>query len=592
MDPRVLQSYRLAIGLAQGLFLFGLQQAFASQSWPATNAYVFAPLLMAGLFVPLIAISGLGNLRLRTLTIWLAVATLVCVCLAGYSIYRMPTFGVTPPTRTWPVLLPQFVVYLAALLFIADNLVVAGDADRRWIARYPTLFDASWKRGIQAALALLFVSVLWGILFLGAQLFALIKIVWVGRVIAQPLFWIPVTAVGVAYALHVADVHARIVSGARTLVLVLLSWLLPVMTLLAVGFILTIPFTGLEVLWNTKRATAILLAAAGVLVFLINATYQDGEDKTAALLRYCRAAAAIVLLPIVALASYALMLRVNQYGWTPDRVIAAALTVVAACYALGYAAAVARTGLSLRWLEPVNVGTAFVIIVLFLALLTPLADPARISVNSQLARLGAGIVTPEKFDYSFLRFKAGRYGANALEAMTKQVYGPVAAENAERVRRSPYAAARPSLPPPPPAEKRLANITVVIPKGAEFPASLVQQDWSNDPKRFGLPRCLTADSKCDAALLDIDGDGTDEVLLVTVSGGPAMAFKRRDDRWQIEGTLSNVFCRGFRDSFGKGEIALVAPKYKDIQVGGLRVLIQEACPPAPTPGPAIQGRIR
>ncbi|WP_168192890.1 DUF4153 domain-containing protein [Undibacter mobilis] len=592
MDLRVLQSYRLAIGLAQGLFLFGLQQAFANQIWPATNAHLFASLLMAGFFVPLIAISGLGNLRQRTLAIWLAVATLICVGLASYSIYRMPIFGVAPPTRVWPLVSSQFVVCLAALLFIADNLVVAGDADRRWIARYPTLFDASWKHGVQAALALLFVSVLWGILFLGAQLFALIKIVWVGRVIAQPLFWIPVTAVGVAYALHVADSRARIVNGARTLVLVLLSWLLPVMTLLAAGFILTIPFTGLDVLWNTKRATAILLTAAGVLVFLINAAYQDGEDETARLLRYCRAAAAIVLLPIVALASYALMLRVNQYGWTPDRVIAAALAVVAACYALGYAAAIARTGLSLRWLEPVNVGTAFVIILLFLTLLTPLADPARISVNSQLARLEAGIVTPEKFDYNFLRVKTGRYGADALDAMAKQAYGPVAADNAERVRRSPFAAARPSWPPPPPAEKRLANITMVLPKGAEFPASLIQQDWSNDPKRFSLPRCLIADAKCEAALVDIDGDGTDEVLLVTVTGGSAVALKRRDDRWQIEGTLSNAFCHGFRDGFGKGEITLAEPKYKDIQVGSQRVVIQESCPPRPPAGPTIQGRVR
>ena len=58
MDQRVLQSYRLVIGLTQGLFLFGLQHTFVTHSWPATNAYLFAALVAFGFFVPLIAISG------------------------------------------------------------------------------------------------------------------------------------------------------------------------------------------------------------------------------------------------------------------------------------------------------------------------------------------------------------------------------------------------------------------------------------------------------------------------------------------------------------------------------------------------------
>lgn len=586
MDQRVLQSYRLVIGLVQGLFLFGLQHAFVTHSWPATHGYLYAALVTFGFFVPLIAIAGLGNLRPRTLAIWLAAAALICVALSLYSVYRAPPARFATPAWAWPSLTFPFFISLAALLFIIDNLVVAGDVDRRWIGRYPALFNASWKHGIQALLAMLFIGVLWAILALGAQLFALIKITWVGRVIGQPLFWIPVTAVGIAYALHIADVRGKIVSGARTLLLVLLSWLLPVMTLLAVGFVLTIPFTGLDVLWNTKRAASILLTSAGALVFLINATYQDGEDDTAQFLSYCRAAAVIVLLPIVALAGYALMLRVAQYGWTPGRVVAVALAVTAACYALGYTAALARTGLSLRWLEPVNVGTTIVIIVLFLALLTPLADPARISVNSQLARLQAGRVTAETFDYNFLRTRAGRYGADALEAMANQAYGPVAAANAERVRKLPYVATRPT-PPPPPPEKRLANVTVVFPKGGEFPATLIAQDWSTDPKRFSLPRCLTSDAKCEAALVDLDGDGIDEVLLVTRPGGPAGAFKRYGDAWRLEGMLANTFCQGFRDGFGKGDITVAAPKFKDIVVGGQRIAVQENCPPV---GPSVQAR--
>ncbi|MBS0535547.1 MAG: DUF4153 domain-containing protein [Proteobacteria bacterium] len=581
MDPRSLQTYRLAIGLAQGLFLFALQRAYLTHTWPATDAYFFAPLLSAGFFIPLIATSGLGNVRPRTLSIWLAIATLICICLSVYDIYRMPGFGPAPVLR----LLPSVAVWLAALLFIADKLVVAGDRERRCIATYPALFDVSWKHGIQALLTVLFVAILWGILVLGAQLFALIKVSLIARMIAQPLFWIPVTALATAYALHVADIRAGIVKGARNLVLILLSWLLPVMTVLAIGFILTVPFTGLETLWNTKRAAAILLTTAGALVFLINATYRDDQEATAPFLRYCRAAAAVALVLLVALAGYAVLERIDQHGLTPGRVTAVAVVIVAACYALGYAAAVARTGLTFRGLEPVNVGTAFVIMAILLALMTPVADPLRLSVNSQLARLQAGEIAADKFDYVFLRQKGGRYGSEALAAMAANAYGPVAAANAERVRTSPSINRR-LAGPLPPLEKRLANVTVTSPKGAALPPSLLEQDWRTEPKRFSLPNCITGDAKCDAALIDLDGDGKDEVLLVTVPSGPAAVFKQQNDAsWRLIGTVGYTFCAGVREGFDQGDVRIADPLFKDVMVGGQRLSITNGCAPRP---PAVR----
>ncbi len=598
MEQRVLQSSRIFIGLAQGILLYWLHWAYNAHVWPASNGYLFAPLVTAGFFVPLIAISGLGNLRQHTLWIWTLTAAAICALLAIYDVYRMPLLNVVVTT---PHLVPtaSMVLWLAALLFIGDNLVVAGDADRRLIARYPTLFEASWKHGIQAVLAALFIGVLWAILFLGASLFALIKITLIERTIREPLFWIPVTSVSFAYALHIADVRATIVRGARTLVLVLLSWILPVMTALAIGFILTLPFTGLDVLWSTKRATYILLSSAGALVFLINAAYQDGEAENAAVLRYFRLAAAVALVPVVALAGYALMLRVTQYGWTPERVAAAALAIVAACYAIGYAAAAARSGLSLRWLAPVNVGTTLVIVVAILALLTPIADPARISVNSQLARLDNGQVSPEQFDYAFLRLKGGRYGHDALAALAARTQGPNATVIAERARimrdtKTPYNFALRPVVPAPPVEKRLANIAVIYPQSAVFPAAFLAQVRTKDPKRFGMPRCLIADAKCVAVLIDLDGDGKDEILLFTAPAGIGSAFKQMDDKsWQYLGNITNTFCPGFRAGLQLGKIEVVTPKFKEIMVGDQRASVSIGCPPVAPPtatspgGPAI-----
>jgi hypothetical protein len=110
------------------------------------------------------------------------------------------------------------------------------------------------------------------------------------------------------------------------------------------------------------------------------------------------------------LAAYALWLRIGQYGLTPDRVFAAAYLVVAAGFTVGYAVAALRPGAWMKTLEPTNLIMAAVSVLLLIALFTPIADPARLSVGSQVKRLETGKVAPDKFDFQFLRFEGGRYG--------------------------------------------------------------------------------------------------------------------------------------------------------------------------------------
>ena len=48
---------------------------------------------------------------------------------------------------------------------------------------------------------------------------------------------------------------------------------------------------------------------------------------------------------------------------------------------------------------------------MLLCLLSPIADPARLSVASQLHRLMSGEVSPRGFDFTFLAKNAGAKGA-------------------------------------------------------------------------------------------------------------------------------------------------------------------------------------
>lgn len=112
-------------------------------------------------------------------------------------------------------------------------------------------------------------------------------------------FSIPTSTLATAAALHVTDVRAGLVRGVRTLVLVLLSWLLPLMALIGAGFLVGLVFTGLEPLWKTQHAAAILLSAAALLIVLLNAAYQDGHPERAApkILHYAGTLAALLLFP-------------------------------------------------------------------------------------------------------------------------------------------------------------------------------------------------------------------------------------------------------------------------------------------------------
>ncbi|SHJ58788.1 protein of unknown function [Bradyrhizobium lablabi] len=585
---------RLAIGLLQGVALLMLYQASEHKTWPATDGLVFAPLATIATFVPLIVISALGHLRLRTLAAWAVVATLLCAGLATYDIFRnsVSVVGISVVTTGLMPILPSWVMWwsLASILFIIHTLTISGEADRKLIASYPTHFDIAWKHGVQFVLAVGFVSLFWGLLFLGAELFRLIKIEFLAELIKRTTFSIPVTALAFSYAIHVTDVRANIVQGARTLALILLSWLLPLMALLGAAFVVALLFTGLTPLWSTRRAASILLVAAAALVFLVNAAYQDGraETRAVAILRYASRLAAFVLVPLVALAAYGVMLRIAQYGWTPERITALACVIVAACYGLGYLFAALRSTTSMAWLEPTNIFTSLAIVGVLLALSTPVADPARISVADQLSRLQAGTEKPEHFDFGFLRYRAGRYGVQALEQLAARTEGPQASVIAERANqalhaKSPWELARAAAQPPTTPAQRGLHITVIFPIGATLPEGFVQQDWNAFQPRWKLPNCLVSDTPCDAILTDLDGDGQPEVQLFDRPGGVAAAFKKglTEGTWSYLGAVLNANCSGVRDAIHAGHFETAQPTLKEITANGQRLYIGTDCVRAP-----------
>ena len=562
-DPAVVFR-RVAIGLAQGILLYLMLNAADTKVWPATHRGVFEGLLFPLLFVPLAAIHADSHLPRRPLFIWLAAVTAMCGLVGVFDGYRFPgTFD----QATWEP--AALFASLALGLFLSEALLLAAHADGRRLASYPTYFEAISKHAVQVASAAVFVGALWLLLHLGAALFKLIKLNFLQDLIQEAWFAIPVSAMAVAVALHVTDVRGGLVRGIRTLAHYLLSWLMPILALIVAGFLASLPFTGLQPLWDTRFAAALLLGVSAILIVLINAVYQDGAADTQprGLLRWAMVTALALPAPLVGIAGHALYLRVAQYGWTTERVAALACVLVAAVFAIGYLAVLVR---GLKWLEMTNVAASIATIAALLALLTPIADPVRISVNSQVARLEYGRSAPDAFDYKYLRFDGGRYGAAALARMQAGEF-----KMADVAQRAAQAAGLSDRHGDEPLDQNGLALNIRAGGGRAVPPRFLAQDWRAIVKERGdAPSCLRRPAEtCEAFLLDLNGDGADEIVLIPdASGTPPAVFQSEGDTWSWAGVLPRrLACADMRTRLRAGDFKVLPARMNDLDVGGVRM---------------------
>jgi hypothetical protein len=570
---------RLITGLVQGVLLYFLYFAQQSGGWPASHPALYLPLVLAGIVLPVLLISSLGHLERRPLALWLGVAAAVLVVVGLHDAWRNALDHM-------PLQRPSLLVFpfCIGFFFVAHSLVLAGAHDRRWIAQYSTCFESAWKLAIQLLFSALFVLGVWLVMWMGAALFGLLKLNFLERLLQKSWFSVPLVCLAFSSAMHTTDVRPAIVRGVRSLLLVLKAWILPIAVLLVGGFLASLPFTGLEVLWQTRHATAVLLGSCAVLVVLVNAAFQAGDAAAglAPIVRLAARVACFLLPPLAVLGVYALGLRVADYGWTPDRVIAAACLVVALFYAGGYLlAAVRRSGPWLDGLRTVNIAAALLSLTAAFAMFTPIADPARISVADQVARLARGATPADKFDYGFLRYHGARYGREALQALAARGAGPQAdavRTRAARVMNELYEDRSGQEP----GQLSVVPTLRVWPEGAQLPDGFLKQDWASTWRPNAAPGCVrNAGSRCDAIVLDGDGDGRHDVLLLGAERGEgAVLLSERNGKWQVIGRsrMGLAGCRGLQERLRAGQFTLSPKPLRDIEVGGQRLVL---VPPEP-----------
>lgn len=414
--PASTRSAVVLIALLQGLALYAAYQF--DGHWPFQDVgsrYRWHAWILT---IPTAIALTVVNLRDRRLWLHALAGSLVVVALASWVAWNLHGDSSldAAPLRT------PFSLAMAIATFILLPWWQHRLQHGHWRASYDALFQHAWQNGLTLALALFFTGLTWLLLWLWAALFGLLKIDFFKDLFQQAAFISLATGALAGFGVLIGRTQQRAIQITRLVLFAICRGLLPLLSFIAVLFVLSLPFTGLQPLWETRSAASLLLTLALLLITFTNAVYQH-DDERPPYPRWLRGLVegGLFALPVLAgLAIYAMSLRIGQHGWTLDRFWGALTALLVAGYAAGYALApLHRAGRWLQRLEPVNRAMCWVVLAAALLGSSPLLDPVRITLASQRARLLAEPARLTAADALMLRFEVGHRGVSLLRELQK-----------------------------------------------------------------------------------------------------------------------------------------------------------------------------
>jgi len=530
---------RITIGLAQGLLFFALFHTRALHLWPGDDAYLLSALALAGLFVPLLLLEGVGTIAPKRLLPLAGIATGMMALLGWYQQWRSLGDAPLPDLAT--------LMLCALALVIVQATLLGRERARQWRMAYAELFVATWILGARL--------VIWGwTTLLG---FLLLQAMGLAPQNFQPVALLLLSLVS-ALGFQLSAALPRFTSALADMMAAAATALLPV----AAGASLLI--VSLSLARGPAPLLLVFLAMAALLL-TVNASHRGDEDR-----KPWRDGAEVfgagLLLVLAGMALWVLEARVAQHGWTGPRIIAVAIALLFTAYGAGYCAAALSfllRGHGLGRIRHVNRLVAMIVMLTCIALVSPAADPHRLAAAAQAARLEDGRTTPERFDFVHLEKDGTRFGRAALAALSLSLYPDIA-----RAARSVHG---PIVDPRAPDEIG-PNIAMATP-GAYLPATFLTRDWSNV---LGALSCLTrASAQCEAHVLDLNHDQRNEILLVTGDAARWWAAVLEADeagRWSMAGRLTSG-CGVTRRDLAAGRVASLSalPGWTGLTLAGTRL---------------------
>jgi hypothetical protein len=557
----------ILIALVQGLVLLLLHQSIEFKFWPHNDpAWLFCFYAIA-FTAPTMLLLGLTQDKLLALSKWVLPFSLFVGVLGFYiGSQATPLAHVRFETLLFALVVTLGIAVFKALMYTQQ--FISGEP-----FSYSNLFCWSWRNFLTLALALLFALCVWGVLMLWAGLFKAIKIDFFWNLFTERWFYYPALATAQGFGVLIFRRLSHVIDTIMRLQQALMKFLLVLLVLVSIMFLGGLLIAGLNPLWDSGGSHLILWMQA-LMLFFVNAVYQDDAAERP----YHRWVhrfiyLGVALLPIYsAISFYGLMLRIDQYGWSLARCWGMLIWLFLTLFSLGYLWGIVRRRDNwLQQLSRVNVTMGLVVLGGMLIVNSPLLDFRKITVASQMQRLAAGQIEADDFDVYYFRNQLARPGYEALQTI-QQNY---AQSNPELVLRIEQLYADRKAPEVAFTKTRLlaAIKTPVdeIPEalGEQLYKDLNENDWAarNIKKYYLLP-------------LDANADGQEEYLYVQIFSNYSYVhlYFYEEDKWQSQRYTTRFDKKKNQtiiEALDKADLNLFEPKWKDIELGGIRLRASE-----------------
>lgn len=562
------------LAVMQGYALTFLHLALEGSFWPATDQPWLYGLYSLFLGLPAFFYLGIERLRDRRNAIAAAIIGMLLFYLGWHMGWVSEGKGLA---NNKPFhFIAAYTLSFMVILFILAFFFRAWCQTDRFLGDYRQLLTLSWHHALTVLFLGLFVAAFWLLLVLWAGLFDAIGIEFFDELFFKPSFVYPVTWLVIGLGLVLIRDRISLVATIQHMCEALIKALLPLAALIIIIFLATLPFVGLQPIWDTGSAALLMMMLTLVLLFFFNAVLSDRPDA-APYSRPIRWAVfiAVALLPItVAIAAWALWLRVDQYGFTLDRLWAAVIQLLIAAYTLVYAVLIIwRRERALTPIQTANTYLALGIAAVLILVHSPIADLRAWAAESQTQRLFEGKVEVDEFDYNYLRFSLGTYGVQYLQAIRDSQF---ANDNPAVVNRIDAVMAKTSRYDQGPGinpsdSKAVANIITTRPGAITLPQDLAKLIKERQA------RCLNSSGQCvamrvtsNASIIDwlvfnrtlseydsseYSGNESKENSRRRYISGKAYALQ--DERWFEIGTIGNNVCQKQRDMTPKEVLSLM-----------------------------------
>ncbi|MDM2756297.1 MULTISPECIES: DUF4153 domain-containing protein [unclassified Citrobacter] len=549
------------VGLLQGTLCYLLMTYLAphNDGWlfygmPATIAITSALLLTVVSF------------KQRALWYWMALIFIVVLAMSVWLKWQVEDSDKWRQHEVfmfygWRLLL----MAMLALPWIQYSLHVSREQ-----ARYPHFYRQLWLNALTLLIVFVANGLFWLVLLLWSEMFKLVGIPFFSTLFFDT-DWFGYVAFGLITALAVvlARTQSRLVTAVQKLLTFIATGLLPLVALLALMFILTLPFTGLEAI-SQRVSAAGLMSTLTLLLLLLIAIVREPQKEALpypGALRYLIKCSLIVAPIYMLIAGWSLWVRIQQYGWTPERVYGVLVVVVLLVWSFGYLASILRRGRNPLELQgPVILGVSLLALGLLVLLSSPVIDAWRISVNSHMGLYHSGKIKPDQVSLYMLDH-SGKPGRAALEALQKDV-----AFNQDSKRRRDLNSLLQGRRDP---VKEL-TATQLVSKVVMAPGSQKPDDafWVFvKTQGYRITSCAEQNA-CVLVSQDLNADGHPEQVLYAFGDGESLVFGMQKNKWDLlaVATLPEGFTKDkLLQAVANQQLGSTPRIWRDITIDGKRL---------------------